>query len=258
VDQQSRADLDLLGAFLARRDVASLAPEAAPAADVLVLCGSAVLAAIGTAADAFHAGVAGHVLVSGGVGHSTPYLLEALRHHPAYDDVPTAARSESAVIAEILRRHHGVPGSAIQLDERSTNCGENAAYSVEILRRDTPTPRTVLLLQDPTMQRRTHESFRRSLRALGDVRLVSFAPFVPSVAGPTQQVLDAGGRPVWSLERYTVLVLGEVRRLYDDEHGYGPRGAGFIDHVEIPAEILDAYGRLAVTRPGSVREPWRP
>ena len=33
------------------------------------------------------------------------------------------------------------------------------------------------------------------------------------------------------------LLFGEVIRLRDDENGYGPRGKGFIVHVEVPEEI---------------------
>ena len=41
------------------------------------------------------------------------------------------------------------------------------------------------------------------------------------------------------------MILGEVKRLRDDADGYGPRGAGFIGHVAIPAGIEDAWRRLA-------------
>jgi hypothetical protein len=111
--------------------------------------------------------------------------------------------------------------------------------------------RSVLLVQDPTMQRRTHESFRRSLRGTPDVTVLSYAPLVPDVSAP-----DFG--EIWSMDRFTALVLGEVRRLHDDENGYGPRGAGFIDHVDIPTDVLDAYRRLAAALPGSTRPAWKP
>ncbi|WEQ52803.1 hypothetical protein LV478_04460 [Komagataeibacter oboediens] len=37
-----------------------------------------------------------------------------------------------------------------------------------------------------------------------------------------------------SLERFISLVMGEIPRLRDDENGYGPKGKGFIPHIEIP------------------------
>ena len=50
--------------------------------------------------------------------------------------------------------------------------------------------------------------------------------------------------------------MGEVPRLRDDEHGYGPLGRGFIAHVDVPDEVefdaslLDAHpewGRAIVS-----------
>jgi len=221
-----------------------------PRADVLVLCGSAVLAAIDIAATAFDDGLADRLLVSGGVGHSRPYLRRAVSQDPRYGDVRTEARPESAIIGEILRRHHAVPDDAILIEHESTNCGENAEFSVALLALTPSRWQSVLLLQDPTMQRRTHECFRRSLRSAAGVRVVSYAPFVPTVPDhDATNVHDEDGRAVWSMRRFAALLLGEMRRLYDDEHGYGPEGADFIDHVNIPGDVMDAYRRLAEAHP---------
>ena len=259
VGTQARDDVNRVAGFLARRDIASLSLAVVPRADVLVLCGSAVLTAIDVAATAFHDGLAHRLVVSGGVGHSTPYLRQVIRENPRYRDVPTDGRPESTIIAEILRVHHGVPDHAIMIEDLSTNCGENAEFSVDLLRKTRLKLRSVLLLQDPTMQRRTHECFRRSLQDATGVRLTSYAPFVPFVPDlDVPGVSDEQGRTVWSLGRFTALILGEVRRLHDDEDGYGPRGAGFIDHVDTPDDVMDAYRRLAVADPHSVRESWRP
>ena len=247
---QAREDLNRIAAYLAQRDIASLSPAAMPRVDVLVLCGSTVLAAIDIAATAFHDGLADRLLVSGGVGHSTPYLRRAVSQDPRYGDVATEARPESAIIAEILRSHHAVPGAAISIEDESTNCGENAKFSLALLTLTSSRWQSVLLLQDPTMQRRTHECFRRSLRSAAGVRVVSYAPFVPTVSDhDATNVHDEDGRAVWSMRRFTALLLGEVSRLYDDEHGYGPKGADFIDHVNIPGDVLDAYRRLAAAHP---------
>jgi len=252
-------DLNRIAAYLARRDLASLSPAALPRADVLVVCGSAVEASIEIAATAFHNGLADRLLVSGGIGHSTPYLRQAVRETPRYGDVPTNARPESAVIAEILRRHHAVPDAAILMEDESTNCGENAEFFVRRLKLTPLRLRSVLLLQVPTMQRRTNEAFRRSLRGAADVQVLSYAPFVPTVPDlDAEYVHDDDGRAVWSMGRFTALLLGEICRLRDDEQGYGPRGADFIDHVDIPGNVMDAYQRLAAAHPHWVREAWRP
>jgi hypothetical protein len=259
VGAQAGDDVNLIAAYLARRDIASLSPTVAPRADVLVLCGSTVLAAIDVAATVFHDGLADRLLISGGVGHSTPYLRQAVAKSQRYGDVPTDLRTESEIIAEILRKHHAVPGAAMLIENESTNCGENAEFSVNLLKLTPLTFQSVLLLQDPTMQRRTHECFRRSLQHTGGADILSYAPFIPAVPDLDDTcVHDDDGRPVWSIRRFTDLILGEMCRLKDDEHGYGPRGADFIDHVDIPNDVLDAYHRLAGAHPQSVRQPWLP
>ena len=40
------------------------------------------------------------------------------------------------------------------------------------------------------------------------------------------------------------LLLGEIRRLRDDESGYGPQGAGFIGHVDIPPIVEAIWNSL--------------
>ena len=241
-----RADLEVVGRWLARRDLPSLDPDdVGRPFEVLVLCGSAVPATVEMAARAFHDGVAGRILVSGGVGHSTPYLAEAVAAHHSWRDVTTSGRTEAAVLAEILRRHLGVPAAMVTTEEEATNCGENAAHSLRLL----PTHGRVLLVQDPTMQRRTHASFDHHQPLVGTrLEIVSQAPFVP-VVGPGGGVGDATGPASWTFARFAALALGEVRRLHDDAQGYGPRGAGFIDHVDVPAEVLEAAGRAGQALP---------
>lgn len=228
------ADLDLIGGYLARRDAgADIEP-----ADVLVLCGSAVLATVAVVADLWHRRVAPRIVVTGGVGHSTEHLRAIV------SGVPTTGRSEAAILADLLVRDHDVPAEVVLLEEAATNCGENARFTLDLLG---PGRRALLVVQDPTMQRRTHASFEHLAGPGTEIR--SLAPFVPTAAA------RAG---VWTDERFTSLALGEVRRLRDDELGYGPRGTGFIGHVDVPGEVLAAYDRLAADRPDAVRGAWRP
>jgi uncharacterized SAM-binding protein YcdF (DUF218 family) len=235
-------DLTLVAGFLARRDVDALTPAAlAGPADLLVLCGSAVLRSVEVVADAVRAGAVHRVLVSGGRGHSTAYLEEAVRRLAAYDVVPTEGRPEAVVLADLLRLH-GVPDEVVDVETASTNCGENARFSTDWMGAHLPAARSVVVVQDPTMQRRTHAGFERCLRGRPEVRLASYAPLLPVVGD--DEVCDERGEPVWSRSRFESLVLGEVERLRDDEHGYGPNGADFIDHVDLPVPVEDAYRRL--------------
>ena len=254
MDATARADLQLLARYLARRDV--VARDLAPPGrtfDVLVLCGSAVLASLDVAARAVHDGVVRSVLVTGGRGHSTPHLEAAVRAHPAFRDVPTGGRTEAAVLAEILHRHLAVPAAALDTEERSGNCGQNAEFSLRVLA-ERPGRPSVLLVQDPTMQRRTHAGFDHHQRhAARPLEVVSYAPFVPVIGPHTVGAGPGADRAAWSLDRFVRLVLGEIRRLRDDERGYGPRGAGFIGHVEVPDTVLAADRRLRAVVPATLR-----
>jgi uncharacterized SAM-binding protein YcdF (DUF218 family) len=229
------SDLEVIAGYLARRDLPSLDPgEVGRGFDVVVLCGSAVPDTVELAAQALHDGIARQILVTGGFGHSTPYLAETVAAHATWNDVATTGRPEAAVIAEILRRHCGVAADVIATEERATNCGENAELSLRLL----PGEGRLLLVQDPTMQRRTHASFEHHQGLLGTaIEVVSQAPLV----------LDPDA--TWGRERFVTLLLGEVRRLHDDADGYGPRGAGYIDHVDVPDAVLAAYRRAAQAFP---------
>ena len=199
-------------------------------------------------ARALRDGLAGSVLVTGGVGHSTPYLAAAVRAHPSYGDVVTDGRPEAAVLAELLVDRLGVPASAVTTEESSTHCGENASLSLALLARR-PDVSRVLLVQDPTMQRRTHASFDHHQRgAVRSIEVTSHAPFVP-VVGDDGVGAGRGAAPAWSRERFASLVVGEVRRLRDGADGYGPRGAGFLGHVDVPADVLAAAARLGRDTP---------
>ena len=58
------------------------------------------------------------------------------------------------------------------------------------------------------------------------------------------------GRDMWPRDRWISLVMGEVPRLRDDQHGYGPRGRGFIAHVDVPDEVEFAHAALLDAHPG--------
>lgn len=67
--------------------------------------------------------------------------------------------------------------------------------------------------------------------------------FVPQLMLLDHQINYANPEIVglWSPSRFLSLLIGEIPRLRDDEHGYGPKGKDFIPHVDIPEDIEDAY-----------------
>jgi uncharacterized SAM-binding protein YcdF (DUF218 family) len=228
---------EVIARYLARRD-----PIEQPI-DRVVLMGSAVVESVEVAAEA-HRAYGAPILVSGGIGHSTGFLDEAVRRRGL--DLATG-RPESHVFGELLLRY-GVPADQIAIEDQSTNCGENAAFTRELI----STPQTLLLIQDPTMQRRTHACFERSFADLPGTRLISHAPVIPWI-GPDHVSAGPGSPEIWTRERFVSLLLGEIHRLSPD--GYGPHGHNFIDHITIPTEVLAAYNHLASRHPQFVRAP---
>ncbi|GAA3562003.1 YdcF family protein [Kribbella ginsengisoli] len=229
------AELTLIAGYLARRDVAEPVD-----ADLLVLMGSAVLESVEVAARVWLDGLVPRIVVSGGIGHSTQHLLAKVGQE--------VLRPESHIFSDLLTGAYGVPADVIEVEERSTNCGENAEFTRPFVDR----AQRILLVQDPTMQRRTHASFVRSFRDLPGTQLISFAPVIPAIT-PYGVAAAAGGPVIWERERFASLVLGEIRRLRDDEDGYGPRGRDFIDHVDVPAAVEEAYRRVSDQYPALIR-----
>ena len=56
------------------------------------------------------------------------------------------------------------------------------------------------------------------------------------------------------MERYVTLLMGEIPRLSDDSRGYGPRGKGYIAHVDIPREVRSAFDSLQTEYGDMVRK----
>lgn len=117
-------------------------------------------------------------------------------------------------MAAHLRHAHGI--EHVLVERASTNCGNNVAFARDLALRHGLRPKQVALVQDPTMQRRMDAV----------IRLVW--PEAVAVNRPAPDGRDT--RP-WKL--WVALVMGEVPRLRDDARGYGPRGSGFIAHVDV-------------------------
>lgn len=256
------ADLNTVARFLAAPDLTVLTPAAveeqglAAPADLLVLLGNSVLATLDAVAAGMQAGVAERLLIAGGRGHSTRHLRAAVRADPRYEGLPLDDRAEAEILRGLLARWHGLDPQSILVETESTNCGANAEEARALLRQRGLRPDEVVLVQDPTMQRRTRASFRR---VWGDPppRFLNGPPFVPTVEADGDALVfaqpDRAG--LWPMERFVSLVMGEIPRLRNDENGYGPAGRGYIVAVEIPPAVEAAYDRLLGPFGDRVRAP---
>jgi uncharacterized SAM-binding protein YcdF (DUF218 family) len=245
-------NLNTVNHYLARRDIERWDAEYIDA-DILVLLSNGLLESVHLAAGALKNGFVEEILVSGGQGHSTTYLQEAIKAHPRYHTIETTDRSEAAMTADILTQYHGVPLERIMQDDTSTNCGENAERCFEVLNMYGKASHSLILMQDPTMQQRSQACFNRVWREEEtNAHIDSFAPFIPVVeARGNDLVITGSTEPVWSFDRLLSLSLGEIPRLRDE--GYGPLGKDYFDHVEIPEGVLAAHAALTAEFPQYVR-----
>lgn len=243
----------ILGDFVGMRELSALTREAMrqeqgmEQVDVLILFGGTIPAGIDTAAEAMQAGLARRLMIVGGQGHTTETLRQKL--HRAYPMLETAGRMEAEILNECLRLRHGL--TADWLECASTNCGNNVTNALALLHAQGCTPRSMLLMQDATMQRRMDAGFRKFAP---DVRILNYATYhVEPVATAQGIALQPNPWGMWDVQRYVTLLLGEIPRLRDGAQGYGPRGKDYIAHVDIPAEVEEAFAYLSEAGIAEVR-----
>lgn len=214
--------------------------------DMMIVAGHAILPNIfGALTLAKHACLP--VLFSGGIGHSTVLLRQAISDNPLTSGIDTEGKSEADLLSDIATTVFGISTDKILLENQSRNCGENADFSRDLLVDRNVAGKDIILVQDPLMQRRTAETFAYSWRKKNmNSRFISWPVFIPALVMVNNKPVISGGQiaGMWSLERYISMILGEVKRLKNDRDGYGPLGAGFIGHVDIPDAIRMAWERL--------------
>lgn len=218
------------------------------------------------------------LVIAGGKGHSTQLLYDAVASHPRYRVIASEVEGlpEARVLERILEVFwpelwsRAQSGSLTLLVEaESRNCGENAEAALLMLRQHGLEPRSITVVQEPTMSRRTAASVRKHLddragasddhEAL-NVLVKAWPTFVPDLAYQdgkfawsaetlhiSRELDSEPGAGLWTQQRFIDLILGEIPRLRDDADGYGPRGKNFIPHVDIPPEVIEAYEQLRNT-----------
>lgn len=233
---------NLTGEWLAQNDFST--PPDNVDAELVVLAGNAVIPTIDAACQL--AAENRTLLISGGIGHSTTFLYAAIARHPRYNILRTTGRAEATILADIAHQFWHIPHERIIVEDRSTNCGENARFTHQVMAQRGLRCERGIVVQDPTMQRRTMATFARVWANETDApEWLSYPGYLPILHNGKQGLtftdqVDA----VWPVERYLSLLLGELPRLWDDENGYGPRGKGFIAHVDFPDEICEAWQTL--------------
>ena len=244
--------VNTLGRFCGMRDVPALTPDAlkgalgTPQADVMVLFGGSILCGGNVLAQAIRDGVARRYIIVGGEGHTTQSLRD--RVHALCPEIATDGQPEAVVFAAWVELTHGL--SVVAVECRSTNCGNNITNLLALLRDRAFPCRSIILTQDATMQRRMDAGLRLHAPQL---RIVNYAAYRATlVPGPDGPFFSEDIPGMWDVERYVTLLMGEIPRL--SPAGYGPKGKGYIAHVEIPDAVRSAFAFLQARCPGLVRE----
>ena len=112
-------------------------------ADIIIIlgCGDESVAEHG--ASLYQSGYADLVLIAGGVGPKNRKLSSGVWTEP----------TEAEHFAKIVLRK-GVPADKMLIEKRSTNTGENLAYSHELLKNKGVIPKSLIFIHKPHMERR--------------------------------------------------------------------------------------------------------
>lgn len=250
-------DFNRLGGFCSQRDITELTTQGLlrkygfRQADVFVLFGGSILYGVDVLAQAIQNKIAKKYLIVGGYGHTTATLQETVQK--AYPDILAKDMQESEIFAALLKKRFDLKVDF--LETKSTNCGNNITYLLDLLKNQQIDFHSIILAQDATMQKRMSACLRKYVDS--NVTIINYATYQTNlVMKQNHLTFDKPFLGLWQPERYQRLLMGEIPRLHDDKAGYGPNGKGFISHVDIPLDILSAYERLhqkypELSRPGN-------
>lgn len=179
-------------------------------ADLLFVLGSHDLRVAEHAADLFQRKLAPRVVLSGGFG---------VRKASPWE------QSEAEMFAEVMRQR-GVPESAMLLESRSTNTGENVRFTRELLAAHGIAVRSVIAVQKPYMERRTFATIRKQWPEVA-LRVSSppldFAAYCDS-AIPLRDIVE--------------FMVGDLQRIVEY-----PK-LGFMIPQEVPSPVRAAFEQL--------------
>jgi len=233
--------INTLSAFLGRRDVPELTQEALRSAygfsqaDVMILFGGSIIAGGDVLAKAMRNSVAKTYVIVGGVGHTTQALRDTVQK--LYPDIPTEGKPEAEIFQAYLQYRYKL--KADYLETGSTHCGNNITNLLALLEDNAIPCENIILCQDATMQLRMCATLRKYRP---DLRIINYATYKAQITPDLAYAESIPG--MWPIDRFVRLLMGEVKRLTDTPEGYGPRGAGFISHTDIPKEVEEAYEAL--------------
>ena len=213
--EQTAEWINRLGRFCGKRDVPELTPDQLyrkyqiRQADVLVLFGGSILCGGDVLADAMKQNVAQKYVIVGGAGHTTETLRRKM--HAEFPEIMTEGLSEAEIFEAYLEYRYGLHANLLEC--RSTNCGNNITYLLELLAENGISFHSIILIQDAAMQRRMEAGLKKQN---ADARIINFAAY-------QAEVTVRNGEP-----EYHVCVIGMEEKMNRD-------------YTQINAETIDGW-----------------
>lgn len=244
MDSQFMNELNVLGAFCGIRDIPELTTSelqlkyGLSKVDVMVLFGGSILCGGDVLAQAIKNQVAEKYVIVGGAGHTTDTLRKQVSTEiEGYDMSPL---SEAEIFDLYLKKKYGLEVDFLEC--QSTNCGNNITFMLELFEKNDIPVHSIILSQDATMQRRMDAVLRKYKKEWTIVNYATYCAKLIEKDGKLQYENTPLG--MWDVTYFARLLMGEIPRLMDNTEGYGPKGKGFIAHVDIPENIIEAYVKI--------------
>lgn len=248
-------NINILAKFLGTRDIDALNQEelfnryGIHQVDVMVLFGGSILEGGDVLASGIKNFVAKKYIIVGGAGHTTDTLRQVV--HLEYPDIETTDLSEAEIFQKYIKHVYGC--MADYLETKSTNCGNNITYLLDLLKENNISFKSIILSQDASMQRRMAAGLKKYVK--DDVIIINYATYCAKVLNQNDElVYKENIHGMWTIERYVNLLMGEIPRLSDDANGYGPNGKNYIAHVDIPENVKIAFEELKMAFGSETRE----
>ncbi|GAA0077654.1 DUF218 domain-containing protein YdcF [Clostridium sp. CTA-5] len=248
-------NINILGKFCGKRDISMLASSelklkyGLEQVDVMVLFGGSILTGGDVLAEAMKNRIAKKYVIVGGQGHTTETLR--VKMHSEFPEIKTNGLLEAKVFAAYLKYKYNLEPDLLECE--STNCGNNITYLLDLLKENNVSFKSIILSQDATMQNRMEAGLRKYISK--DNIIINYAVYDAEVLVRDDELefkQDIWG--MWNMERYITLLMGEIPRLSDDSEGYGPNGKNYIEHVDVPIEVKNAFIELKKEYGSFIRE----
>ena len=255
MDSKVAENINTLAKFLGTRDIDALNQEelfkryGIHQVDVMVLFGGSILEGGNVLVSGIKNFVAKKYIIVGGAGHTTDTLRQVV--HLEYPDITTTDLSEAEIFQKYIKHVYGC--KADYLETKSTNCGNNITYLLDLLKDNNISFKSIILSQDASMQRRMAAGLKKYVKE--GVTIINYATYCAKVLNQDEDlVFEDNIHGMWSITRYVNLLMGEIPRLSDDANGYGPNGKNYIAHVDIPENVKIAFEELKMVFGSETRE----